>query len=64
MPELDPRKIVGNRVYAKANHVTALAECARRFGARSKTKEISGVVVEVVVGRTKNDQINTFVVAD
>ena len=64
MPETDPRKIAGSRVHTKANHVTALAECARRFGARSKTKELPGVAVELEQTRSKADRITDLVVAD
>eukprot|EP00978_Attheya_sp_CCMP212_P002050 scaffold4223_cov60-Attheya_sp.AAC.1 len=64
MSESDPRKVVGSRVYAKAKHVMALAECHRRYGARAKKKELPGVVVELIEERTKNNRVNNFVVAD
>ncbi len=38
--------MVGARVQAKAHHVTALAECHRRYGAaNAKTKFVDGTVV-------------------
>ena len=47
MPRNDPRYVVGARVQAKAHHVTALAECHRRYGANAKTKFVNGTVVSV-----------------
>ena len=59
----DPRRIVGRRVYAKAIHVTALSECARRFGSRSKTKEVAGTVLECIDRKTKTNRSSTYVKA-
>jgi len=59
----DTRRIVGRRVYAKAIHVTALAECARRFGSRSKTKEVPGTVLECIDRKTKTNRQSTYVKA-
>ena len=59
----DPRRIVGRRVYAKAIHVTSLAECARRFGSRSKTKEVAGTVLECIDRKTKTNRQSTYVKA-
>jgi hypothetical protein len=47
MPKNDPRSVVKARVQAKAHHVTALAECHRRYGANAKTKFVNGTVVSV-----------------
>ena len=47
MPGNDPRYVVGARVQAKAHHVTALAECHRRYGVNAKTKFVNGTVVSV-----------------
>ena len=49
MAPLDLRKKIGGRVYAKAFHVTSLAESARRYGSRLKSKEVHGTVVDVRV---------------
>jgi len=59
----DTRRIVGRRVYAKAIHVTALAEYARRFGSRSKTKEVPGTVLECIDRKTKTNRQSTYVKA-
>jgi hypothetical protein len=42
-----PRKVVGNRIRAKAKHVTSDVECKRRYGSNWKTKMLYGVVVDV-----------------
>ena len=47
MVNQDKRRVVGETVHAKACHVTNLAECERRYGAKLKTKEVVGVVVSV-----------------
>ena len=44
---LDPRRVIGNTVYAKAIHVTNQSECARRYGPNKKSKLLKGVVLEV-----------------
>jgi hypothetical protein len=43
----DPRYVLGARVHAKALHVTAAAECHRRYGTNAKTKFLNGTVVVV-----------------
>ena len=43
---------------AKAVNVTSLVECARRYGSRSKTKDICGEVLEVVA-KKKSLNCNT-----
>jgi hypothetical protein len=50
-------------VYAKVVHVTALAECARPYGARCKSKEVPGVVEEVLAEKISTNRNNTFMVA-
>ena len=37
----------GDKVTAKAVHVTSLAECTRRFGTQNKTKMVNGRVLSV-----------------
>ena len=64
MSDNDPRKLVGGRVYAKAKHVTNAAECHRRYGSRSKEKDLPGIVIEVLEERTKTNRVQNFVVAD
>jgi hypothetical protein len=44
---VDPRKVVGNHIRAKAKHVTSDAECKRRYGSNWNTKMLYGVVVDV-----------------
>ena len=60
----DPRRSVGSRVSTKAIRVTAEAECARRYGANSKTKEIFGTVVEVLNQKTAGGRNSTSIVGD
>jgi Transposase IS4 len=61
----DPRYVVGARVHAKALHVTAAAECHRRYGSNAKTKFLNGVVVAVdmVPSSTKKRAV-TLITAD
>lgn len=47
MPPVDLRRIVGSEVHAKACHVTAMAECARRYGALKASKMLNGSVMSV-----------------
>ena len=61
MASEDPRRNIGCRIYAKAIHVTALAECARRFGSRSKTKEVAGTVLECIDRKTKTNCQSTYI---
>ena len=63
MASEDPRQIIGRRIYAKAIHVTALAECARRYGSRSKSKEVVGTVLEYIDRKTKTNRKSTYVKA-
>ena len=56
-----PRRTIGRRVYAKVHHVTALAECARRYGSRSKSKEVAGTVFEYIGKKTKTNRSNIYV---
>jgi len=64
MADSDPRRVVGNRVWAKACHVTNYAECARRYGSNSKLKYVSGIVIEVRLERSKNNRVRTMVVGE
>ena len=63
-PTLDPRRVAGNIVHAKAIHVTNLAECARRYGSKKKTKKLRGVVQNVIIcnegGRTRTNIVATY----
>ena len=42
---LDPRKVVGNVVLAKACHITSDAECKRLYGSNWNTKMVQGTIV-------------------
>ena len=63
-PTSDPHRIVGNIVHAKAIHVTNLAECARRYGSKKKTKKLRGVVQNVIfsndLGRRRTNIVATY----
>ena len=61
MASEDPRRIIGRRIYEKAIHVTALAECARRYGSQSKSKEVEGTVLECIGKKTKTNRSSTHV---
>jgi Transposase IS4 len=62
---VDPRRVVGNNVTAKAIHVTSEIECHRRYGAQKKTKMLIGTVVEVKTVRDpKKSRTTTTIVAD
>ncbi len=57
--------IVGGGVDAKACHVTASAECERRYGAAEHTNLFRGTVVEVLATRTAaRGRRSTSIVAD
>ena len=61
----DQRRVIGDRVQAKALHVSNLTECARRYWANKSTKMLLGTVVEVsnVVNATLQ-HVSTFGTAD
>ena len=44
---VDPWLVVGNRITAKALHVTSHAECSRRYGDAKKDKWLVGTVRDV-----------------
>ena len=59
----DPWQIVRDHVLAKAAHITSLAECSWLYGSNSKTKELQGVVVEVLSMKTSTGWTSNIVVA-
>jgi Transposase IS4 len=62
---VDPRRVIGSIVIAKACHVMSLVECARRYGSNKSTKILEGVVAEVVVVRNAgNNRTTTNITAD
>ena len=63
MASNDPRRNIRRRFFAKAHHVTALAECARRYGSRSRSKEVAGTVLECLGKKTKTNRSSTYVKA-
>ena len=56
MPQIDPSKVIGIRVYDKSMNVKALAKCNQRYGAIAKKKELLGAVVEIVGYRTTRNR--------
>jgi hypothetical protein len=62
---VDPRRVIGSIVTAKACHVMSMVECARRYGSNKSTKVLEGVIVEVVVVRNVgNNRTTTNITAD
>jgi hypothetical protein len=57
-----PRRVVGAVVHALASHVTAQAECGRRYGALQDSKMLTGTVTEVRVD-TSGRRRSAFVTA-
>ena len=47
MPRYDARYLLETRVLARVRHVTALAECHRRYGSNAKMKQLYGTAVSV-----------------
>jgi hypothetical protein len=63
VPEV--RRVVGSRVHAKAHHVTAHAECARRYGATKMAKLVGGTVLEAdEVQKPGNSRSSWFITAE
>jgi hypothetical protein len=58
----DARRVVGATVNALASHVTAQAECSRRYGALQNSKTLTGTVTEVRVDASGRRR-STFVTA-
>jgi hypothetical protein len=54
MSGVDKRKVVGEKIHAKAMQVMNLSECSRRYGSRAKTKEVVGTVVAINYVPTRN----------
>ncbi len=62
---MDRRLIPGTWVKAKASHVTDRAECARRFGPSGASKELYGIVLEVVrIPNLKSGRAATAITAE
>ena len=55
------RQIIGQRVYAKALHVTALAEFPRQYRSQPKSKEVVGTALECIGKKTKNNRSSIYV---
>ena len=60
--KIDPKKFVGNMVYAKVMNVAEMEKYYRRYGAISKKNELPGVLVEFIKERTISNRFNIFVV--
>ena len=65
MSPTNPCCTIGTKINTKAVHVTSLAECSRRYGAKKKTRFLVGTVLEVQIGpkATALGRRRTFVVA-
>ena len=59
---LDPRRVIGNTVHAKAMHVTNNSECAQRYGSNKKSKLLKGVVLEVFE-KNENGRMTVMIMA-
>ena len=55
------RRIIGRTVYAKELHVTALTECAQKYGSWLKPKEVVGTVIERIGNKKRNNWSSTYV---
>ena len=64
MSAWDKRKIMDGKVYTKAIYITVIWECARQYGARSKTKETPGILLDTITKKTKIDRTITFIIHD
>ena len=51
----------GDKITAKAVHVTSLAECTRRFGRQNKTKMINGKVLSIFTKKTATGRNSRYV---
>ena len=51
----------GDKITAKAFHVTSLAECTRRFGRQNKTKIINGKVLSIFTKKTATGRNSRYV---
>jgi hypothetical protein len=61
----DQRRTIGGQVHAKACHVTALSECARRYGSEKKVKLVPGTVVNIdLVSNPSSNRTTTFITAN
>ena len=51
----------GDKVTAKAVHVTSLAECTRRFGRQNKTKMVNGKVLSTFTKKTATGRNSRYI---
>ena len=51
----------GDKVTAKAVHVTSLAECTRRFGRQNKTKMVNGNVLSTFTKKTATGRNSRYI---
>jgi hypothetical protein len=62
---MDHRRVIGNRVEARACLLTNLSECSRRYGANAKTYMVPGIVVDVISERnSKTGRAACYILAD
>ena len=67
MSGIDKRKVVGEKIHAKATSVTNLLECSCRYGSQVKTKEVVGTIVAinyVPMCNQNNSRTNCMITAD
>ena len=63
MARTDLRRVVGNRVSAKATLITALSECHWHYGSEAKTKRLIGKVLDVKENVTQSTRKSVNIVA-
>lgn len=54
-------RIIRQRKYTKAHHVTVLVEYTRQYGSQSKSKEVAGTVLEYLGKKAKYNWLITYV---
>ena len=59
----DQRRVIRLRLYTKELNGTAMAECARKYVPRSKSKEVAGTVLECTGKKTRNYLLSIYVKA-
>ena len=58
------RRVVGEKVYEKAFHVTYMEEFSQRYRPRENTKDVFGAVLEVVKKKNSLNHNSWFTLTD